>query len=88
GRRSVAVRAWHHLHTGIGTSKQLAQGIHQQHGPCSGETHWPGVLGSGNEQWARKSRAQRHQTGHQARLQSATRTSSTQVCRLTRVQGK
>ncbi len=41
-----------------------------------------GVLGSGNEQRARKSRAQRHQAGHQARLQSAKRTSSTQVCRL------
>ncbi len=41
-----------------------------------------GVLGSGNEQRARKSRAQRRQAGQQARLQSATRTSSTQVCRL------
>jgi hypothetical protein len=47
-----------------------------------------GMLGSGNEQWARKSCAQRHQAGQQARLQSATRTSSTRVCRLTTAHDK
>ncbi len=54
------------------------------------EERHTGVLGSGNEQRARKSRAQRHQGGHwqQARLQSATRTSSTQACRLTTVHDK